>query len=294
MTKKESINNKEYSVIMIMVIFLTLISLVAVTRMVIIYITSTNTYADISVISSLQYDETKDMKSIIQRVKKTMEEHFGFNIYYGSVLQDVATSIDANVIYDEQEILSMLQEINMEFSRYPDGLIDEIQSRGYKVSVYLVDSFNNGNIALANRTSNGYFNIFLSNDRDFAKAMHHEFYHILEYYMKLEFDINEAFASWSDFNPEDFDYTNSVKTITTKYVYGLDSQNELSFVTLYSKYSDAEDRAEIFSSMMTSNEKYILNDKASNIILKMDSVTDVLNNLFVCVGENEYWERYRE
>ena len=37
------------------------------------------------------------------------------------------------------------------------------QIKGYKVMLHLVDHFNNDNLALANRTTSGVFNIYISN-----------------------------------------------------------------------------------------------------------------------------------
>jgi len=285
---------KDYSITINLLIFVTLICIVAVTRIIVIFITNTNKFEDVAVIDQVYYDSNLNMTNTILKVKNTMEDYYDLNIYYGDVLSEILPQVDANVITDEQAILSMLQNINEEFAKYPNGIIQEIQDKGYTISIYLVDSFNNGNVALANRTANGYFNIFLSNDKEFEKAMHHEFYHILEYYIKLQFDINLEYISWGSYNPEDFKYDSNLKNLTNKYVYGLDNENSIHFVTLYSKASEAEDRAEIFSEMMISNEKYNTIYKNFNIIRKMRCITQVLDDAFESVYGNEYWQRYNE
>lgn len=286
--------NKDYSITINLLIFVTLISIVVVTRIVFVRINHQNTFEDISIVEQVYYDGTADMENIILKVKNTMEDYYNLNIYYGEILDEIVPQVNANVITDEKDILNMLQDINEEFSKYPKGIIDEIQEKGYVISIYLVDSFNNGNIALANRTANGYFNIFLSNDEEFEKAMHHEFYHILEYYIKLQYDIDLAYINWSKYNPEKFNYESDIKKLTNKYVYGIDIQNTIHFVTLYSKTNAMEDRAEIFSEMMVGNEEYNLNKNNINIINKMRCITKVLDNSFVSVQDNEYWSRYNE
>jgi len=285
---------KDFSITVNLLIFVTLISIVGITRIVVIGITNTNTFEDVSIIEQVYFDSNQNMTDTVQKVKNTMEKHYNLNIYYGDVLSEILPQVNATVLTDEQAILSMLQDINVEFSKYPDGIIDEIQDKGYVISIYLVDSFTNGNVALANRTANGYFNIFLSNNEDFEKAMHHEFYHILEYYIKLQYDLELAYINWDKYNPTNFNYENNLKKLTAHYVYGLDNVNDIHFVTLYSKSSEAEDRAEVFSEMMISNEKYNYNQKNANIINKMRSITQVLDNSFVCVNGNEYWQRYNE
>ncbi len=288
----QAANRKEYSVTINIFIFLTLICIVGITRIVVIQVTSTNRFESIDLIDEVKYDANADMTATILKIKNTLEKYYGINIYYGELLNEVTSQINANVLYDERATLNMLQNINSELAKYPKGMIDEIQRSGYKVSIYLVRNFNNNNIALANRTSSGNFNIFLSNDPDFAKSMHHEFYHIIEYYIKLEYDIDTVYELWNIYNPKNFKYTNSIQNITNKYVYGLDSDNDLCFVTLYSKFSAQEDRAEVFSEMMTSKEEYTKNKKAKNIINKMNVITTTLRTIFASVGEKEYWQRY--
>lgn len=283
---------KEYSITVNIFIFLTLICIVGVTRIIIISITGENKFESIDLIDEVKYNASADMTETIRKVKNTIENYYDINIYYGSVLEEIVPQVNASVLYDERSTLNMLQRINTELAKYPYGIIDEIQRAGYKISIYLVKDFNNNNIALANRTSAGNFNIFLSNDAEFEKSMHHEFYHILEYYIKLEFDIATVYEYWNMYNPSEFYYTNDVGKITGKYVYGMDSENDLSFVTLYSKYSEAEDRAEVFSEMMTSDEKYHTNKKATKIINKMKSITSALQTIFMTVGADEYWQRY--
>lgn len=288
----QTAKRKDYSITVNLFIFLTLICIVGTVRIIIVSVTGVNRFESLDLIDEVKYDANQNMSETIQKVKNTLENYYDINVYYGSVLQDIAPQVNANVLYDEKATLDMLQRINAELAKYPEGLIDEVERAGYKISIYLVKDFNNSNIALANRTSTGNFNIILSNDPEFEKSMHHEFYHILEYYIKLEFDMAVAYEYWETYNPAEFVYTNNVGNITGKYVYGMDSENELSFVTLYSKYSAAEDRAEVFSEMMVSKEDYLSNTKAQNILHKMENITNVLDTIFMSVGEKEYWQRY--
>ena len=84
------------------------------------------------------------------------------------------------------------------------------------------------------------------------------------------------------------------KKLTNKYVYGLDNLNDVHFVTIYAKSNGAEDRAETFSEMMQGREQYNKAPKATNVIRKMRCITKVLDDAFVSVDKNEYWQRYNE
>lgn len=278
-------SNKEFSITINLLIFLTLISIVVISRIVIVEIFRINAFEDVDLISEINFNSDEDMQTTIDKAASIIEKNYEINIYYGSILKDIAPKVNANVLYDENTILQMLKRLASEFNKYPDGILSEIQSNGYKLSIYLIDSFNNSNVALANRTSNGYFNIFIAENDELEKSIHHEFYHIMEYYMKLQYGSDNIYQIWDSYNPSNFIYTNNTKNIDRLYVYGLDDIHELSFVSLYSKFSEEEDRAEIFSAMMLENEEYESNDKAKNIINKMDCIKYTLDLVFSSVEE---------
>lgn len=226
----------------------------------------------------------------ITTLKTKLENKYNIQIHYGASTSTHLSSVDAVAIDDREDIYDMLENVDMELAKYPEGIIDEIQSKGYRVVLHLVDHFTNDNLALANRTTSGTFNIYISNSKEVNKAMHHETYHILEYYMKLEKNINQYYNSWVAYNPDGFEYAYTTKGLTGKYVHGYDKPATCSFVSVYSKYSEAEDRAEIFSSMMIGSQNYT----APNILGKMENISSALDKTFLCVSSDytNFWNRY--
>jgi len=276
---------KEYAAIVSLTIFFALVTVIGGIRL---YSTimEENTKVDLENIDILEQNTNLDLTRINLSLRNSLSEKYGIDIYYGRNLN--LSSVNAVNITDSEKVFSMLRDLNDALSNYPNDLINEIEQAGYTVSIYLVDRFTNNIEALANRNSIGQFNIYVSNSLDIKRAFHHEFYHILEYYIKLE--TVERYALWDKYNPDGFEYTNDVSKITSKYVYN--GQSGAHFVTLYAKYSDKEDRAETFAEMMTASRMELFFNEGENIKSKMDLINRVLRNSFVSIRDenNLAWE----
>lgn len=276
---------KEYAAIVSLTIFFALVTIVGSIRL--YYTLSEATVqVDLDNINVIEQNTNIDMTRINLGLRNSLREKYGIDIYYGNNLN--VSSVNAINITNSDEIFSMLRDLNDALSKYPQDLIKEIEQQGYTVSIYLVDSFVNNIEALANRNTIGQFNIYMSNTLDIERAFHHEFYHILEYYIKLE--TVERYALWNKYNPDGFKYTNDVNSITSKYVYN--GQSGAYFVTLYAKYSEKEDRAETFAEMMTANRMELFFNEGEYIKSKIDLISSVLRNTFQTVRfeNNLAWE----
>ena len=287
MEKKET-HRKNYITTVSILIFINILMLVGIYRLIKVFVLGDNVsktpYVDYTN-SNVEYYDVD-----VATLKEKLENKYNFKIFYGASTAQYLSQVEAEAIDSREDLYAMLGNVLTDLAKYPKDFINEIQSKGYKVMLHLVDHFNNDNLALANRTTSGVFNIYISNSKDVNKAMHHETYHILEYYMKLEKKINEYYSAWTKYNPEEFEYAHTTKGLNGKYVHGYDKTSACSFVTVYSKYSETEDRAEVFSSMMVSQEKYT----SPNIIANMENISSALDKTFVCVNEynTNYWDRY--
>ena len=174
--------------------------------------------------------------------------------------------------------------------------IKEIYDLG--IEICIVDYFENENIALATRDSNNNFKIYLSNvdkDTKVKQSIHHEMYHILEYYMKLEFDITDLYKDWNKYNPEGFEYQENIALLDTSYVYGVDNTRDSYFVSIYSKVSDKEDRAEVFANnMIVDSIPSYYNDNTGAIKNKMMLISNALDTSFYSINNrtSNYWTRF--
>ena len=275
---KENKMPKEYAIVVSLVIFFTIVILVGGIRL---YLVTEDKLAlvDLETIDVIEQDTNIDMSSYNLRIVNSIREKYGIDVYYGEI--DGLDSVNAIAITDANQIFQMLIHVNEVLEDYPLGLIREIESKGYELSIYLVDSFTTNAEALANRNTIGQMKIYISDTMDFERALHHEYYHILDYYIRLESDESLAYLNWNKYNPRDFEYLEDVDNITSKYVYKKDSG--AFFVTAYAKFSEKEDRAETFAEMVTASKDEIFFNNGEYIRGKIDIIRKVLYNTFETV-----------
>lgn len=285
MDKKEKKLPKEYAAIVSLCIFFTLVTIVGGIRLYVV-ITMDKARVDLDKIDIIEQNTNIDINRTNLAISNTIEQEYGIDIYYGNRVN--VESVNAIKLTDNTKIFSMLRDLSGALSKYPKDLIKEIEAKGYMVSLHLVDKFNNNIEALANRNSIGQFNIYMSNSIDIERALHHEFYHVLDYYIKLE--TVERYEMWNKYNPLGFEYSNDVNNLDSKYVYN--GQRGAHFVTTYAKFSEKEDRAETFAEMMTANRMEAFFNEGENIKFKMNLIIGVLNNAFQTVRNEEVlaWE----
>lgn len=284
---KEKRIPKEYAIVVSLIIFFTIVILTGGVR---IYLVTKERLArvDLANIDVIEIDTNIDLSSYNLRITNSIREKYGVDIYYG--LMPGLESVDAVAVTDDTVIFNMLKELNEALSQYPEDLIREIESKGYELSIYLVDYFKTNVEALANRNSIGQMKVYMSNTVDIKRAIHHEFYHILDYYIRLEGYTNLQYLGWNSYNPKSFEYLENIDRIDSKYVYI--GQPGAYFVTAYAKYSEKEDRAETFAEMMTAERDEVFFNDNEPIKGKMDLIKNVLYNTFntIKIEENLVWD----
>lgn len=231
---------------------------------------------------------------LINEIKRV----YNLKVIYGEGTEYLTKTVSSKPVYDENDVNTMLIQLIDCLSKYPNNIFKEIELKDYSIEICLVDCFNNDNIALATRDSNNNFKVYISNvekTEKIKKSVHHELYHILEYYMKLEFDINQLYKDWNKYNPENFEYQSNIALLDTNYVYNMDKQGRSYFVSIYSKSSDKEDRAEVFADTMCAEEMpAYYTDGIGAIKGKMYLISDAIKTSFYSVnyGTSIYWTRF--
>jgi len=284
---KEKKMPKEYAIVVSLMIFFTMVILVGTVRIYLITKDRTQT-VDLANIDVIETDTNIDLSSYNLRIANSIRETYGIDVYYGDNLN--LESVNAVAVTDDVVIFEMLKAVNNMLDVYPEELVKEIESKGYELSIYLVDYFTTNVEALANRNSIGQMKIYISNTTDMNRALHHEYYHILDYYIKLESDENLAYTLWDKYNPRGFEYSEDINNITSKYVYK--GEEGAFFVTAYAKYSEKEDRAETFAEMMTASGNELFFRDNGPINSKINIIRKVLYSTFetVKLEENLAWE----
>lgn len=286
MSKEKSIP-KEYAIVVSLVMFFAIVILVGGIRL---YLISKYELEpiDLENIDVIEENTNISMESYNIRIANSIKSIYGIDVYYGATPE--LSSVKAVALTDSTVIFDMLREINAVLEAYPKNIVREIESKGYELSIYLVDYFTNNVEALANRNSIGQMKIYISNTADINRALHHEYYHILDYYIRLEADDGLAYINWKNFNPKGFEYTEDVDNITSKYVYY--GGEGAFFVTPYAKYSEKEDRAETFAEMVTASKEEVFFNEDGPIKGKINIIKKVLYDTFKSVREESdlVWE----
>ena len=256
---------------------------------------SKNTYTNIVEVNALK-DVDEENESYIKKIKK----EYGISIVYGEDSRNLAESVNASTEFSDDDINEELNYISEEFKKYPKCVFDIFKSKKYPLKIVLVDKFDNNNIALTSKSNLNDFKIYLSNNSKFKKAVHHEMYHVLEYYMA---DTHKfLYKEWGKLNPQGFNYVASTKLLNNTYVYMKQEEDVDNiriyeedianpyFVTLYSKTTEREDRAEIFSEMMLLTKKTQYLKDGQNILKKALYIDETIKE---CITNEEfYYSKY--
>lgn len=198
------------------------------------------------------------------------------NIYvnYGENLINIKAIPENNIDIINKEI-NIIENEKIIYKNF----FNKLQNDNYVLNIYLVNSFEDKTIATAERKGKQ-FNIYISRNKDFKRALDHEMLHCIEYYLKDTYCI-DLFAKWNEYNPKDFNYTKDINNLTDEYVNKVFNKN-IYFVTKYSKTSEKEDRAEIFAEIMSNSNMWQISKNIENktnylldILYKYDIITEL-------------------
>lgn len=279
---KKRTYEKDYPIILNLVIFFVIIAAFSVFR-INAYITEEKTNI---LEESFLLNDSKDMLDEVDYKKYNIQlldaikDKYNVNIYYGETTKPYLNQVEAKKIIVEEEVFNMIRSIVNALTVYPDDYIKEMKDSGYDFNIFLVDYFYNGTVALANRNANNEFKIYLSDALDIERAFHHEMFHVLEYYIKLEKNQTMLSANWKILNPKDFKYEENIDRLDSKYVYNYDLINDSYFLTIYSKYSDKEDRAEVFAENMIQKNRPIYLNSENALSNKTKEIINLLTENF--------------
>lgn len=205
--------------------------------------------------ASYDLEDPLELESVnyINKIK----EEYSISVKYGASQKDVASRIGASVLLNSTLVNNNIKIIYEALNKYDKTMFKNFANEGYKISIVLLDKFENNNLALASRNKLNQFTLYISNAEKLERAFHHEMCHILEYYLS---DKNIEFSNWNDLNPKDFNYLNDTRAIASSNVYyfskySSENANDVYFVTKYSKVNEKEDRAEIFAELMSASDK---------------------------------------
>lgn len=234
-----------------------------------------NGFEEILYQKNVESNVEQENKYYINKIKND----YGIIVEYGEDAKSFLSSVNANIQSDINIVNNNIKIIYNALKKYPNDVFSIFKNDGYNLHILLVSNFNDNNIALASKNNLNQYRIYLSNDIDFERAFHHEFFHILEYYMSNK--VKYLYYAWNSYNPSGFNYEKDVSKLTEEFVYNRyateDENKNTYFLTKYSKVSPREDRAEIFAELMMINKKEGYLKKGTNINAK---VNYLLNEIY--------------
>ena len=163
---------------------------------------------EISYQKDIDVNVDQDNKYYIKKIK----DEFGISISYGENSKAFVSGIDANVQYDEIIVNNNLKIMYNALRKYPSDVFSIFKDEKYNLNITLVSNFNDNNIALASKNTLNQYRIYLSNSEKFERSFHHEFFHVLEYYM--EGKVKYLYHSWNSYNPYGYEYEPDVSKLT--------------------------------------------------------------------------------
>ncbi len=248
--QKENIGRRKLSVF---TYFFILLCVISITVLVIREINLNIGFDDILYQKDVDSSVRQENKYYINKIK----DEYGITVSFGEEEKSFADSVNANIQYDENIANNNIKIIYIALKKYPKEVFDIFKDYRYNLHIVLVSEFNDNNIALASKNTLNQYRIYLSNNSKFERAFHHEFFHVLEYYMENKTDY--LYFSWNSYNPIGFEYEDNIKKLTNENVYNEyateDENKNAYFLTKYAKVSPKEDRAEIFAELMGLTKK---------------------------------------
>ena len=231
-----------------------------------------------------QKDTTSNIRTENRYYINKIKKEYGIVIGYGESEKNFLNSVNANIQENDFVINNNIKIIYEALKKYPSDVFDIFKGGKYSLYILLVSNFNDNNIALASKNSLNQYRMFLSNNENFERSFHHEFFHVLEYYMSDK--VKYLYHSWNSYNPSNFEYNSDVSVLSNEYVYSKYATDEENmnayFVTKYSKVSEKEDRAELFANLMmlSKREGYLKN--GTNIKNKINYlVNEIYENVSI-------------
>lgn len=266
---EEEVHKKKASLISVVILFLILILIT------ILFIKKLDTpdinSESLSLVDTDSKEYIASKKIEINSYITSLNELYGINVLYGEDTINYANKVDATVETDLNIVNNNVKVLFHTLEKYPKDMFDMFKNKEYKMDVILLDSFTNNNLALASKNNLKEIKLYVSNTDKFERAVHHELFHVFEYYMA---DKNkDVFEQWTNLNPSKFKYQSDILKLDNNYVYLKDGNTEnWYFVTKYAKTSEKEDRAETFAELMMLQKKPEYLESNTNIKKKADNI----------------------
>ena len=223
--------------------------------------------------------------------RKQLQNKYSVKIAYKNELGNYTINgYGSDKLNDDNKINNCLGEIDKTLKNYPNGFFKEMKDYGMPLTIYLVNSISGNVSGLTDAKDKNDIKIMIAPASLFENTLNHEIMHYIDSYIKVKgypIDINNTMK---DVNPVGFTYGDT----SNEYVYYFTSVDNAYFLSSYGKTNYLEDRAVIFSDLMTrtfTKDYYAngtpINKKAKLISLQIKEHFNTLSNT-----GRYYWDRF--
>lgn len=223
--------------------------------------------------------------------RKQLQNKYSVKIAYKNELGNYTINgYGSDKLNDDNKINNCLGEIDKTLKNYPNGFFKEMKDYGMPLTIYLVNSISGNVSGLTDAKDKNDIKIMIAPASLFENTLNHEIMHYIDSYIKVKgypIDINNTMK---DVNPVGFTYGDT----SNEYVYYFTSVDNAYFLSSYGKTNYLEDRAVIFSDLMTrtfTKDYYAngtpINKKAKLISSQIKEHFNALSNT-----GRYYWDRF--
>ena len=223
--------------------------------------------------------------------RKQLQNKYSVKIAYKNELGNYTINgYGSEKLNDDNKINNCLGEIGTTLKNYPNGFFKEMKDYGMPLTIYLVNSISDDVSGLTDAKNKSDIKIMIAPASLFENTLNHEIMHYIDTYIKdkgYPIDINNTMK---DVNPVGFTYGDT----SNEYVYYFTSVDNAYFLSAYGKRNYLEDRAVLFSDMMTRtstrpyyNDGTPINKKAKLISSQIKEHFNTLSNT-----GRYYWDRF--
>ena len=226
--------------------------------------------------------------------RKKLENKYSVKILYkdenGNYL--IGGSINTEKLNDDNEIDKYLKETEITFKKYPTNFFKEMKDNNVALKIYIVNKIDGNYSGMTDGKNQSNITITIGTDgtKLFESTLHHELMHYIDIYMRQKNPTLNLEEIMRSYNPEGFSYGSNDKL----YDYNFSNPNDAYFLSYYSRQSYLEDRAVLFSDMMTRTTKRSYYNNGTPINKKAKLISSQIKEHFNILSNTGryYWDRF--
>ena len=226
--------------------------------------------------------------------RKKLENKYSVKILYkdensGYLIGDY---INTEKLNDDNEIDKYLKETELTLKKYPTNFFKEMKDNNAALKIYIVNKIDGNYSGMTDGKNQSNITITIGTDgtKLFESTLHHELMHYIDIYMRQKNPTLNLEEIMRSYNPEGFSYGSNDKS----YDYNFSNPNDAYFLSYYSRQSYLEDRAVLFSDMMTRSTKRAYYNDGTPINKKAKLISSQIKEHFNTLSNTGryYWDRF--